>query len=120
MTVTITNKEGPEGPFSFKLENAMEINNEDFELILWGDHEDFEAVTDTSIEDQSRWSIMKSCVYKQKSTGKFFEAYWDEGATEMQDGQSTTWSFSEVKPVEVTVTQYHAVEEGLSFEGFVY
>ena len=45
----------------------MNIDNESFRNILWESHDDFEAVTDTKIEDQSRWSIYKSCVFKQKS-----------------------------------------------------
>lgn len=95
----------------------MEIDNEIFEEILWGDHEDFEAVTDTKIEDQSRWSIYKSCIYKQKSTGKFFEAYWGEGATEMQEGQNEYWSFTEVTPREVTIVVYDHIKDGQKFEG---
>lgn len=97
----------------------MKIDNDTFREILWGDHEDFEAVTDTVIEDQSRWSVYKSCVFKQKSTGKFFEAYWGEGATEMQDGQDEDWSFTEVEPKEVTTIVYSQVEGGQRFEGII-
>lgn len=93
------------------------MDNETFEEILWDDHEDFEAVTDTKIEDQSRWSIYKSCVYKQKSTGKFFEAYWGVGATECQEGQNESWTFTEVEPKEVTTIVYSAVKNGGKFEG---
>lgn len=95
----------------------MEIDNETFSEIRWGDHEDFEPVTETSIEDQSRWSIYKSCVYKQKSTGKFFEAYWCEGATEYQEGQNEDWSFTEVEPKEVTTIVYSHIKDGQKFEG---
>lgn len=96
---------------------SVEIDNETFEEIMWGDHDDFEAVTDTKIEDKSRWSIYKSCVYKQKSTGKFFEAYWGEGATEQQEGQNEDWSFTEVEPKEVTITVYNHIKDGQRFEG---
>lgn len=95
----------------------MEIDDETFEQILWGDHEDFESVTDRTIEDQTRWSVYKSCVYKQKSTGKFFEAYWGEGATEYQEGQNEPWSFTEVEPKEVTTIVYNGVKGGQKFEG---
>lgn len=95
----------------------MEINNRTFEKILWGNHDDFEAVTDTKIENQSRWSIYKSCVYKQKSTGKLFGAYWGEGATEYQEGQNESWHFAEVEPKEVTTIAYSHVKDGLLFEG---
>ncbi len=97
----------------------MNIDNETFEQIQWGDHEDFFAVTDTVIEDQSRWSVYKSCVYKQKSTGKLFEAHWGEGATEMQEGQGEYWSFTEVEPYQVTVVKYSNVKDGLKFEGSI-
>lgn len=95
----------------------MEIDNETFQEIIWGDHEDFEAVTDTKIEDQSRWSIYKSCVYKQKSTDKFFEAYWGEGATEYQEDQNEYWRFIEVEPREVTMIVYSHIKDGKKFEG---
>lgn len=97
----------------------MEIDNEIFLEIRWGDHEDFEPVTETNIEDQSRWSIYKSCVYKQKSTGKFFQAYWGEGATENQEGQSEYWSFTEVEPKEVSTIVYSNVKDGQNFKGFI-
>lgn len=95
----------------------MNIDNETFEEIRWGDHDDFEPVTETTIEDQSRWSIYKSQVYKQKSTGKFFEAYWGEGSTEIQEGQDEDWSFTEVEPKEVTTIIYSYVKGGQKFEG---
>ena len=95
----------------------MQINSETFQEILWDDHEDFESVTDTKIEDQSRWSVFKSCVYKQKSTSKFFEAYWGEGATEYQEDQGEAWHFAEVEPKEVTITVYNHIKDGQRFEG---
>jgi hypothetical protein len=95
----------------------MNIDDETFRNILWDAHEDFKAVTDTKIEDQSRWSIYKSCVYQQKSTGKFFNAYWGEGATECQEGQNEPWSFTEVVPKEVMTIVYKQVPNGLSFAG---
>lgn len=96
----------------------MNIDNETFTEILWDEHDDFEAVTKTKIEDQSRWSIYKSCVFKQKSTGKFFEAYWGEGATEQQESQSDLWHLAEVEPKEVTTVVYSYVKDGQKFEGF--
>ncbi len=95
----------------------MQIDNEAFQEILWNEHEDFDSVTDTKIEDQSRWSIYKSCVYKQKSTGKFFEAYWGEGATEYQEGQNEDWSFTEVEPKEVVTVMFSRIKGGQKFEG---
>jgi len=97
----------------------MDIDDKTFEEILWGDHEDFKAVTVTLIEDQSRWSIYKSCVYEQKSTGKFFQAFWGEGSTELQEDQTEYWSFTEVEPKEVTTIVYSAVKDGQKFEGSI-
>lgn len=91
---------------------------DDFEEILCDDHEDYESVTEVSIEDTSRWSIYYSQVFKQKSTGKFFTAYWGRGATEMQDGQQHHWSFYEVEPFEMVVVKYNIVKDGTKHEGF--
>ena len=96
----------------------MNIDNETFKEILWEDHEDFKAVTDIKIEDKSRWSVYKSCVYEQISTGKLFEAYWGEGATEMQEGQGESWLFTEVEPEEVLVVKYKHVKDGQKFRGY--
>lgn len=95
----------------------MNIDDEIFQEILWDGHEDFKAVTDTKIEDQSRWSVYKSCVYQQQSTGKFFEAQWGEGATEQQEGQDEYWTFTEVEPKEVTVIVYSHTNDGQKFQG---
>jgi hypothetical protein len=96
----------------------MNIDNETFEEILWNGHEDFETVTKREIVNQSRWSIYKSQVFKQISTGKFFEAYWGEGATEMQRGQGGSWLFTEVEPEEVLVVKYKPVKDGQKFGGY--
>ena len=93
------------------------MNYQEFSEILWDDHEDYESVTPTKIKDQSRWSVYKSCVFKQKSTGKFFEADWGEGATEYQEDQCEDWYFTEVEPLEVVVINYKKVEDGLKYEG---
>jgi len=100
-----------------KTMSDLTLDRETFQEILWDDHEDFKSVTSEVIEDQSRWSVYKSKVFKQKSTGKYFEAYWGEGATENQEGQNEYWSFTEVEPYQVTVIKYQAVKDGQKFEG---
>jgi hypothetical protein len=95
----------------------MEIDTETFQEIIWEDHEDFEAITKTKIGGNSRWSIYKNRVFGQKSTGKFFEAYWGEGATEYQEGQNEAWTFTEVVPREVVTIEYDHVKGGQSFKG---
>lgn len=92
------------------------MERQEFNEIKWGDHEDYVTVTGEVIEEQSRWSVYKSCVLKQVSTGKFFEAYWGEGATEYQEGQDEDWSLTEVEPFEVTVTKYKSISGGIRHE----
>ena len=94
------------------------MDYEEFELVLWGDHDDYESVTEETMENNSRWSIYYSQIFKQKSTGNFFEAYWGSGATEQQEGQMHNWSFSQVEPFEKTVVAYKMVKNGIKHEGF--
>ena len=94
------------------------MDNDEFALILWDEHDDYEAIGNSKIEDAGRWSIYYSQIVKQISTGKMFCAYWGQGATEMQDGQSEHWSLIEVEPKEVTIIQYHTVKDGLKHEGY--
>jgi hypothetical protein len=62
--------------------------------------------------DQSRWSIQYRCIFEDK--GKFFEAYYSEGATEMQD--ESPWEYeeevvcTEVELKEVKVKKWVPVE----------
>jgi len=93
------------------------MNYQEFNEILWDDNEDYESVTSTKIEDQSRWSVYKSCVFKQKSTGKFFEEYWGKGSTEYQEDQCEVWSFTQVAHIEVNVIEYSNVKNGIKYEG---
>lgn len=95
------------------------MTNEDFEDIIWGDHPDFESVTEEQITEQSRWSTYYQQVFKQKSTGKFFQAYWGRGSTEMQDGQEEDWSMIEVEPFQRTITDYKAVKNGVTSKGVI-
>jgi len=67
-------------------------------------------VVHDEIEDGGRWSIMQYVVTQitENKTGErfYFEACWDDPATEMQEGQSTNLSIYEVVPHEVTVIKY--------------
>lgn len=94
------------------------MDYEEFQEILYGDHEDYVTVGGEVIEHTSRWSIYYSQVFKQKSTGKFFQARWGRGATEMQEGQEHNWSFSEVEQIEKVVFDYKKTKDGISYEGF--
>jgi len=76
--------------------------------IVYGDHPDFEEVTQSTIVDQSRWSTQYSQVFQYKE-GTFWEANWSRGSTEYQDDGVEDLVLLQVEPVEVTVTQYKAV-----------
>lgn len=92
------------------------MEKEEFNEILWGDNPDYKMVTEVSIDDQSRWSIYKSVIVQQISSGKYFEASWGEGATEYQEGQDEPWSLVEVEPYEETVIFYRQVKGGICYE----
>lgn len=92
------------------------MNREEFDEVIWGDHPDYEDVTDTEIYDQSRWSVYKSRVVREEKTGKYFNIWWGEGATEYQDGQDEPCGMYEVEPVEVTVVTYKPKKEGQKIE----
>lgn len=85
---------------------------EEFERIIEEDHEDYNDVTSSKIEDQDRWHTYYSKVVKQISTDKFFELYWGQGSTEMQDygPENIHWEIYEVAPKQITKTIYEAVK----------
>jgi hypothetical protein len=93
------------------------MNREEIKSICYDDHEDFKWVTESTIDEQSRWSVYKSVVVKQISTDKLFNVWWGEGATEYQEGQDEPCGMNEVEPYEVTVIKYRNVKGGISFEG---
>jgi len=77
--------------------------------VVWNCHDDFET-TVTNIVGVTRWSIIYENIYKQKSSGKFFETSYSVGATEYQDERPYEYDgeavFEEVFPVEKLVTVY--------------
>jgi len=93
------------------------MERQEFNEIVDGDGEDYLHVNSVTIEDQSRWSIYKSVVVQQFSTGKFFKCYWGEGATEIQDGQDEMWSINEVESYTVSETKWRPVKDGILIEG---
>ena len=80
---------------------------------IHGDAEGTEEI-ETTIEDTSRWSIQKSTVFSFE--GKFYEAYYQVGATEMQDEMPFEYDndeieVCEVEKVEVVKHEWRGVEE---------
>lgn len=94
--------------------------NKQLLIALIGDYADtdrFEVVSN-EICDTSRWSIQYDCTIKDKETGKFYDASYQEGATESQDESpfehdtpdaDGNLELDEVEPYEVIVTKYRSV-----------
>jgi hypothetical protein len=63
----------------------MKFSNEDLEMIIYDDHEDFRSVTEDQLEGQHRWSLSLSKVVQQKSTDDYYKMCWQQPATERQE-----------------------------------
>lgn len=66
------------------------------------------------ITGTSRWSVEYSLIFKEKASGKFYEAHYSRGATEQQDERpfehdGDAIACVEVRPVEKVVIQYERV-----------
>jgi hypothetical protein len=61
---------------------------EDTRDIFYGDHPDFDAdpVHETE-DDESRWSLWSTRIYKHKETGEHWSVQIGRGKTEMQDDE---------------------------------
>lgn len=75
----------------------------------FGNWEEFETISD-EITGNSRWSLQHDLVVKRTSDGKFFNTYYEEGATEQQDQAPFEYggdvTFSQVFPVQKIITVY--------------
>lgn len=105
-----------------RIENSLEISEEDREYFNKKLEEIKNNINDYSngyiIEDifpeadfikeelgeQSRWSIQKTVYYQYK--GMYLAVYWDDPATEMQEGQDTNCEIIEVKPTKKEVVEF--------------
>lgn len=100
---------------NFKLKNPipnpLEFGEDSLSSIIWGDDENFEAVTDEEMEEGGRWNNYFSCVFKYIPNGKFYDISWSRGATEYQDEGPEDFSICEVVPKEVVKTVYEQVEK---------
>ena len=75
----------------------------------------FELVTQ-EILDKSRWSVEYMRIYKELTSEKFYQTFYSEGATEMQDEspyehEDNLVEFVEVIRVPVQTYQYMTQEE---------
>lgn len=83
----------------------------------YSDNTRFEVV-DQTISDTSRWSIYYDCTIVDKETGKFYDASYKEGATEMQDESPFEYDdtdadgnleLDEVEPYVETIIRYKKI-----------
>ena len=81
------------------------ITPEDWQGVLWGFDDVFEAVTVKTVTGQGRWNTYYSQVFKHKDSGNFVEVSWRSGSTEMQDCEFDPFVV-QVWPKQVTITTY--------------
>lgn len=102
----------------------MKLSAEEARDVIWGDSEDWKAVSDKQIEDQRCWVTVFSRVFQRVTvfsrvfqhipSGKYYEFCWEKGSTEYQEQQP--FEYEEfVEPVEVhkvavTVEKWMPVE----------
>ena len=78
----------------------MELTREDGQLVIYGDHEDWEEVADTrEIIDQSRWSTLETAVFHHKLSDKYYQMSWLHGSTESQE--ESPFEYDDPEPIEV-------------------
>lgn len=82
---------------------VLVFSAEDARDIIANYHEEF-TVVENEILDTSRWEVHYRTVVQHKKTERFYQVYYSEGATEVQDTQpfedQTEVEFGEVYPVE--------------------
>ena len=87
----------------------MKTTEDEARDILYEENDNFKIISDELI-DQDRWTVSSVLVVKELTTGKFFKAYYSQGATEQQDQAPFEYAeiidWKEVFPVEKTVTVY--------------
>ena len=85
-------------------------NQEDFEELLFGDHENANLISDT-ITDTGRWMEYHEVIWSEYhgDTTAFFSFTYEAPLTELQEGSETENDFDQIQevwPQEVTVTHY--------------
>lgn len=82
-----------------KILKRLELTDEDFFKILWGEVEDVKIV-ETIIEKQYNWSILKKAILKVDD--RFFRIYYYSLATEFQENEFFNQYATEVEKKEIT------------------
>lgn len=85
------------------------------ELVYCSKHNNYEGLTKIKTEhiEEFRWETEYELIFQENETGKFYSAVYFLGNTEYQEnswfGTDDKVICTEVKPVEVTKIEYHAV-----------
>lgn len=83
-----------------KILKRLELTDEDFFKILWGEVEDVKIV-ESIIEKQYNWSILKKAILKVDD--RFFRVYYYSLATEFQENEFFNQYATEVEKKEITI-----------------
>ena len=82
-----------------KILKRLELTDEDFFKILWGEIEDVKIV-ESIIEKQYNWSILKKAILQVDD--RFFRVYYYSLVTEFQENEFFNQYATEVEKKEVT------------------
>lgn len=83
-----------------KILKRLELTDEDFFKILWGEVEDVKII-ESIIEKQYNWSILKKAILKVDD--RFFRVYYYSLATEFQENEFFNQYATEVEKKEITI-----------------
>ena len=83
-----------------KILKRLELTDEDFFKILWGEVEDVKIV-ESIIEKQYNWSILKKAILKVDD--RFFRIYYYSLATEFQENEFFNQYATEVEKKKITI-----------------
>jgi hypothetical protein len=93
------------------------MNRDHFVEIINNHGVDHETVTETTIDKQTKWSVYKSKVVKQISTGKLFVANWIDGASGYTCSEHDPWFLTEVEFPQTDTSEYCRVPKGIEIVG---
>lgn len=86
-----------------------EMTSDDYFSIIFGDHEDYKAVTQREVIEKRRWSVDCRQIFQRISDNTYWRLEWDEPATEQQEND-LEFHMCQVTPVQQTITVYEKIE----------
>ncbi|MCK5613180.1 hypothetical protein KAR91_65515 [Candidatus Pacearchaeota archaeon] len=92
-----------------------EYTKSEMQDMVGGESDDLMEI-ESSIIDTTRWATVHSIVFKDVRTGRYYESYFNRGATEMQDESPYEYDndiieVQEVVQKEVTTTKWVRKED---------